>query len=240
MMVGSLSAVTGNGFVRVGFAVEDQNAAIVRQAGCFYQVEWEGRSAIPFIAFDPALRPPSHILCRVGHKGLLGVELAAVFRTVLFAEKCLVNIVGGLPGIEAKDRGVSHVRAPTQQFFAPIHPVVDDAKVARLKIKEIVQRPSNHNIEIKKERRPLKIAKALLSKHEFNQHVRPAARQPRIFWKGNYANILVQVRRILGAAKKVKGLVQMTTNTRIQTVNVVRRVARAVFQADDVDGGLVH
>lgn len=162
-----------NGFIRVRFAVEDEDAAVLRQTRRFEQIEREGWPQVPLKTLHPGFRPPGDFASRVGHESLLGVELAPVLGAVHFLEEGLVDGVGLRAGIEAKNRGVAHLWAATKQVFPPVHPVVDDAEFARFVVEKAVHCTGDDEVQVEEEGRAVQSAESIFREHKLHQDVRP-------------------------------------------------------------------
>lgn len=63
----------------------------------------------------------------------------------------------------------------------------------------------------------------------------PVRFQAGVFRKWNNANIRMELRFIIGAAKKLKRATQMTRHSGVEPVDVMRGVAFAVFEAKDIN-----
>ena len=175
----------------------------------------------------------------MGHKGLLGVEDRGVFRKVYFLQESLINIGRGGSCLEAENRGIAYMWPFAKDLLSDVDPIVDHAVPAFFIVEKAIDPVHDGNIEIKEQGRAGKIAKALTDHAEFNQNMRPPRRDSGIFGERNDVHIRMDATRIISAAVEDVRAGEVFARTGVEIVDVVRRVAISIFQADDVHRDLV-
>jgi len=111
---------------------------------------------------------------------------------------------------------------------------VDDAERARLVVEEAVERPGDRHVQIEKQRRPLQAAKTVPQDRQLDQDVGPAALDAGVARERNDFDTRIQSAGVFGAAEKPERPAQVAADAAIEPVDVVRAVAGAPFQAEDV------
>lgn len=224
-----------DGLVRVGTAMEYQNPTAFGQLWRAEQIERKSRAAVPLVALDPFFGPPLGIAEGVGQKSLLGVENGAIFSLVHFAQEGFVSVVG-FASLEAENRGIAHLWTSPEHFFAPVHPVMNDAEFARLVIEEAVDRSGDCHVQIQKQRRPLQPAEAILQDCQLDQDVGPAALDTGVCgeWDDFYSGI--QSAGVIRAAEKTERPAQVAVNSAIEHVDIMWAIARAPLETKNVYG----
>lgn len=219
--------------VRIGTAVENQNATVRRLVGSGAQVKRESRATVALVTTAPLLGPPVNFLHRMGQESLLGIENALIFREVHLAHKSLVNRVRR-PCFEAEDRGIPHGRSLPCEAAHTANPVMNHAVFARHVVEKGFQIRHYRYVEVEKKRGALQLAEAIGSDEELGQHVGPTALEARVGRERNDANLRVEAFGVLGAAMEKKRTLQMLADRPIEGVDVVRPVAVSPFKSDNV------
>lgn len=198
---------TDCGLIRVGLAVEYENTGLWL-LGCHKEVEREGRTATALEAAYPFVWPPVDFLHGVGHERLLRGENGTIHspRNIFF--EFVVDILG-LSSLKSEDGGVTDGWAFAEDRFMPFNPVVNDAVLTRLVIKETVDVIHDNNIYIHEKGGAFQVGKAILEYEEFYIDIRPFGYDSGIFREGFNINAFIESCGIIGDADKTKRSVKV-------------------------------
>ena len=129
------------------------------------------------------------------------------------------------------------MRALAEKFFARFHPVVDDAVLARSVVEEAVDVVHDGDVEIEKKGRAAQIAEAIFSHHQFYEHIGPFTSETWIRGERDDANFWIQAGGIFSAAVEQEWTLEVTRDGTIEDVDVIRAIARAPLDAENINGG---
>lgn len=228
------SLESGNSFVRIGIAVENQNFRFWR-LGRHEQVEGEDGAAGTLEASGPVFRPPFHFYHRVGQEGLFRAVEGLIECLIHFFQERFVNVVR-FSGFETEYGGIANMRAGAKDGFVKFHPVMNDAITAWFIIKETVDIVHDDDIYIQKERRPQYIRKSVFQNGQFKKNIGPLGDFFRIGIGGDRYSVDAFVKSgwIIRTADETEGSMHMPLDRPIKDIGVTRRVTGSPLQTKEV------
>jgi hypothetical protein len=235
-VVDFLPLMAERGIDGIGMTVEDEKFRVLRLLGSEEQVERKHRAAMTLKRGHPFIRPPALFLHGIGEESLFGGILRVIIRIFNLTNEGLIDVVR-LACVEAENRRIADVRAPAENLFTSLDPVVDDAVFAWLEIEKAVDGIQDHQVEIQEHRWPGEIRETILGDEQLHEHIRPSGlldagvgREARRF------DFRKQAGGVVSDTKEAEWPVKVPFDGAIQDVHVGSRITGSPFHADDIDG----
>jgi hypothetical protein len=233
-VVSAFSLVALDGGMGIGAPVEGEHFGAGGKPGGDEMIERPGWAAVTFEAAHPVIGPEFHALLDAVSEVSLGrVEIGESM--FAFGVVLVDDMLAGA-GFEPEDGGVSDLRAATEEFFAALDPVVDDADLVETVVEEAVDVVGDEKIEIEEHAVPGKAGQLVLKecKLEPSGGLEPVWKFKGGQWKG--LDAIVESSVVVGEAQETKRSCEVASHTVEEAVDIVRTVTGAPLEGEDVDG----
>lgn len=199
-------------------------------------IEGKRRPTMAFETSHPRLGPKGDALSNtMSHVSLLGSVEINIQRIILLGSKLIGNMLAR-SRIETNAGRVSEKGAVTEDSLIDLDPIVDDANLAWLVVEEAINVRDDEQVKIEKKTLPAKPSSEIILKEgELEPYGRiEMRRKVKGAREGMRFNTRQQSRRIVGEAKKPKGPLKMPLDTTIETIYIVRSIAGAPLERENI------